>query len=96
MKWFIGIVVIALAAAGLWWSGWLGKMIPSPTATSTPQSQTPTTTPQVQAPLNGMSANEDASDAALIQDVAAIDAQMQAYTTDSAEVDSSLNDKSVQ
>ena len=95
LKWIIGIVVIAIAAAALWWSGWLGKMTPSQTATSTPET-TQQTTPQAQAPTNGMSASNDASDTAIVQDTAAIDAQMQGLTQDSASVDSSLNDKSVQ
>jgi len=92
LKWIIGIVVIALAVAALWWSGWLGKMTPSQNATSTPQTQTP----EVQAPTNGMSASNDASDAAIVQDTAAIDAQMTGLTQDSANIDTSLNDKSVQ
>lgn len=92
-KWIIGIVVIVLAGAALWWSGWLGAMTPSQTATTTPQTQQ---APQAQAPQNGMSATTDVSDAAIGQDAAAIDAQLQGLTADSASVDSSLNDKSVQ
>ncbi len=95
LKWIIGIVVIALAAAALWWSGWLGKMTPTPAATTTPQT-TEQQTPQAQAPTNGMSANNDASDAAITQDTAAIDAQMTGLTQDSGSIDSSLSDKSVQ
>lgn len=92
IKWIIGIVVVAAAGVALWWSGWLGGM-PSPTATSTPQ----TTNQQVQtAPENGMSANNDASDTALLQDQAAIDAQLGELNKDQASVDSSLSDKPVQ
>jgi len=93
-KWLIGIVVIALAAAALWWSGWLGKMTPSQTATTTPE--TVTQTPPADTPVNGMSSNSDSSDAAITQDTAAIDAQMSGLNDDSTQVDSSLNDKSVQ
>jgi hypothetical protein len=96
MKWIIGIVVVALAAAALWWSGWLGTMTPSQTPTTTNTATTTQQTPQAQAPTNGMSANTDASDAAIGQDAAAVDAQMQGLTTDSTQVDSSLSDKSVQ
>ena len=94
-KWIIGIVVLIIAAGALWWSGWLGGMTPSQTATSTPQTQP---APQAQAPqpTNGMSADANSSDTAIIQDAAAIDAQMQGLTSDSSSVDSSLNDKSVQ
>jgi hypothetical protein len=42
-----------------------------------------------------MSASTDTSDAALNQDTAAIDAQMSAYTTDSANVTASLSDTPV-
>lgn len=92
MKWIIGIVVIALAAAALWWSGWLGTMMPSQTATTTPQ----TAQPQAQAPTNGMSDSSDTSDGAIAQDSAAVDAQIQGLTQDSAQIDSSISDKSVQ
>ena len=97
MKWIVAIVIIALAGAALWWSGWLGAMMPAQApaqvATTTQQQA-----PQAQAPVptNGMSDSNDASDAAITQDTAAIDAQMQGLTQDSANVDSSLNDKSVQ
>ena len=94
MKWIIGIVVIVLAAAVLWWSGWLGTMIPqAPTQTATTTSET---TQQAQAPTNGMSASADTSDTAIQQDAAAVDAQIQGLTQDSTNFDSSLNDKSVQ
>ena len=92
MKWIIGIVVVVLAGAALWWSGWLGNMTPSQTATTTPQAAQP----QAQAPTNGMSASNDTSDAAMAQDAAAIDAQMQGLTQDTSSVDTSLSDKSVQ
>ncbi|HUD02905.1 MAG TPA: hypothetical protein VMR46_02710 [Candidatus Paceibacterota bacterium] len=95
-KWIIGIVVVILIGVGLWYSGVLGTFMTPPA----PVQQTATTTPQTQQaaaqPEDGMSANNDASDAAITQDTAAIDAQMQGLTTDSANVDTSLNDKSVQ
>ncbi len=94
-KWIIGIIIILLLGAALWYSGLLNSlgMMSSQTPTSTPEMAT--TTPQAAAPQpeNGMAATNDASDAALAQDTAAIDAQMQGLTTDSANVDSSLNDK---
>lgn len=98
-KWIIGIVVIIIAAAALWWSGWLGN---SHMAPATP-AQTATTTAQQQAQnqqsaveqQNGMSANNDASDAAITQDTAAIDAQMQGLSQDNSNVNSSLNDQPV-
>jgi len=97
-KWIIGIIVVAIAAGGLWYSGVLGKygmMASQTTATTTPAAAT-TTAQAVAQPENGMSANNDASDAALTQDSAAIDAQMQGLSSDSANMDSSMNDKSVQ
>jgi hypothetical protein len=93
-KWIIGIVVVVIAAGALWWSGWLGSMHMSPVATT----QTATTTPSqtAPAPINGMSASNDNSDAAITQDTAAIDAQMQGLNSDNANTDSSLNDQPVQ
>ena len=94
-KWIIGIIIVALLGGALWYSGWLGNitgMMPSQTATTT--QETATTTQQAAAqPENGMAATNDASDSAIKQDTAAVDAQMQGLGTDSANVDSSLNDK---
>ena len=96
-KWIIGIVVVIIIGAGLWYSGVLGTLMTPPAAPATNSGQATTTNQQAAAqPENGMSANNDASDAAITQDTAAIDAQMQSVTTDSANVDTSLNDKSVQ
>ena len=93
-KWIIGIIVVIIIGAGLWYSG-VFKTLMTP-----PAQQTATTTPATQQaanqPEDGMSANNDASDAAITQDTAAIDAQMQGLTGDSANIDTSLNDKSVQ
>lgn len=97
-KWIIGIIVVGLAAGGLWYSGALTKLglTSSSTPTTTPMAATTTQQAAVPQPENGMSANNDASDAALTQDTAAVDAQMQGLTQDSANVDSSLNDQSTQ
>lgn len=97
-KWIIGIVVVIIIGAGLWYSGVLKNipwMMPSatPMATTTPAAAQPTAVAQ---PEDGMSANNDASDAAISQDTAAIDAQMQGLNSDSANVNSSMNDQSVQ
>ena len=90
-RWIIAVIVIAILAWLLWWSGWLGakKPVMNPSATNTQASSTPP------APTNGMSASNDASDAAIAQDSAAIDTQMQGFTTDNNNVDSSMNDKQV-
>lgn len=93
VKWIIALIVIAGLAWVLWWSGWL-KMPGTPKPVDTGL-QTATTTEQDNTPINGMSANNDASDAAIAQDTAAIDAQIKAYATDSSNVDSSLNDKQI-
>jgi|GEM_PF-1108610 hypothetical protein len=96
-KWIIGIIVVVALGAGLWYSGVLNTLMTPPVATPATTGQATTTNQQAAAqPENGMSANNDASDAAIAQDTAAIDAQMQGLTTDSANVDTSLNDKSVQ
>ena len=96
-KWIIGIIIVVLLGGALWYSGALSSlglgMTPSQTPTSTPQAATTTQQAAVPQPENGMAATNDASDAALTQDTAAIDAQMQGLGSDSANVDSSLNDK---
>jgi uncharacterized iron-regulated membrane protein len=95
-KWIIGIIVVALIAAGLYYSGVFGKLSMAPAAPATQTATTTQQTPQQPQPENGMAATNDASDAAITQDAAAVDAQMQGLSSDSANVDSSLNDKSVQ
>ncbi|MGC9602680.1 MAG: hypothetical protein ABSE76_03000 [Minisyncoccia bacterium] len=95
-KWIIGIIVVILIGVGLWYSGVLGTLTP-PAAPATNSGQATTTNQQAaNQPENGMSATNDTSDTAITQDTAAIDAQMQGLTTDSANIDSSLNDQSVQ
>jgi cytoskeletal protein RodZ len=89
-KWIIGIIVVGLLGAAVWYSG---VLTPKPTDTTT----TATSTPQVTEPQpeNGMSATTDVSDTALTQDTAAIDAQIKGLNDDSAAVDASTNDKPV-
>lgn len=92
VRWIIAVLIIAALAWLVWWSGWLTgkKPVMAPAAANNTQA---TTTPP--APTNGMSASNDASNAAITQDTAAIDTQMQAYGTDTTNVDSSMSDKQV-
>lgn len=85
IKWVLVLVVVAGAGWLVWQSGWLS---------SVPQQApiTATTTPPV-VNTNGMSPAEDTSDAGLMQDAAAVDAQMKALEGDAVNVESSLNDK---
>lgn len=96
-KWIIGIIIVLLLGAALWYSGMLSSlgfgMSPSQTATTTAPMATTTQQAATPQPENGMAATNDASDAAITQDTAAIDAQMQGLNSDSANVDSSMNDK---
>lgn len=95
MKWIIGVVVVlVIAGAGLWWSGALNQFMspskPAPVveqATTTPQQQTP------QAVNDLPTATSDTSDAAMVQDTAAIDAQFQSLSGDSSSMEQSFNDK---
>jgi hypothetical protein len=97
-KWIIGIIIVALIGGALWYSGFLGKMLTPPPAAAPATSSTQSTTTQqaVAQPEDGMSATNDASDAALSQDTAAIDAQMQGLTSDTAQVNASAADQPVQ
>ena len=95
MKWIIGVVVIVAIGAGLWWSGVLNQFMASPQpapvqqATTTPQEQT-----QQPAAVNDLpTQSSDNSDAAMVQDTAAIDAQFQGLSSDSSSMDQSFNDK---
>jgi hypothetical protein len=87
MKWLAGILVLlVLAVGGAWYFGFLDAFLAPP----------PAPAPQVSAPQSqsGLpTADTDASDAALSQDSAAIDAQLNALVQHEAEVDVLLADK---
>jgi predicted negative regulator of RcsB-dependent stress response len=94
LKWVIAIVVLVGIGWLFWWSGWLRNTnshamqaaVGSSMATTTTQaSSTPAT-------LNGMSAASDSSNAAIAQDVAAVDVQMQGLSKDDTQVTASFND----
>lgn len=93
-KWIIGLGILIIVGIALWWSGVIANFMPKPAetaqqATSTPQQQT-------QQPVSDLpTAGTDASDEALLQDSAAIDAQLTSLNSDSANIESSLNDKPV-
>jgi hypothetical protein len=96
-KWIIGLGVLVIIGAGLWWSGVIATLMPKAAvtteqqATTTPQQQT-----QQQAPVSDLpTAGTDNSDAALVQDSAAVDAQLTSLNSDSATIDNSMNDKPV-
>lgn len=95
-KWIIGIGILVIAGVGLWWGGVIDSFMPKPEsnqqATTTPQQ----TSQQTQQPVSDLpTSGSDTSDAALVQDSAAVDAQIQSLSNDSSNIDSSLNDKPV-
>lgn len=65
-KWIIGVVVLVLVAGGAWWYFTKGPSVANQGAAATTATVNPAT---------------DTSDAALVQDSAAIDAQMQQLNT---------------
>ncbi len=93
------LIVVAGGGWLLWYSGWITALTGPKTAsnTVTPPPVATTTPPAAPAPqpvnMNGMSDAKDASDAALVQDTAAIDTQLQGLTTDSASLDAAITDK---
>jgi hypothetical protein len=87
-KWIMGIAVVAVVAGGVYW-----YMVIRPGSPVATNNQLATSTPQMQ---NGMSAPNDSSNQALMQDSAAIDSQMQGLSQDSAAADASLSDQAVQ
>jgi hypothetical protein len=93
-KWIIGIIIVVLLGGALWYSGVLSSFGFGMTA-PVPPASVATTTQQaaVPQPENGMAATNDASDAAIAQDTAAVDTQMQGLASDSTSVDGSLSDK---
>ncbi len=89
LKWIVALIVIIIAGFGLWKSGLisLGSL-------QSPAAEQATSTPQAQSGLP--TGQSDTSDAAFVQDSAAVDAQLQGLSQDSANVDQSLNDQPVQ
>lgn len=83
MKWTIALGSIVVGALLLWWAGVFGGM-PSTAPAQSGQQQTTT---QSGTPT----ASNDTSDAALQQDSAAVDAQMNGLQNDSAGVNSSVD-----
>ncbi len=84
------ILVLVLLVIGAWYTGLFSAFMPQ-------AEETATTTPQVaQQPQNDLPTGMgDTSDSAILQDSAAVDAQIQALASDSAGIDESLNDKPV-
>ncbi len=101
-KFLITIVVLLVIVGALWWTGLLSQWVPgvpkpeafmsAPVATTTPQTTTQT---QPQATNDLPTQSNDASDAALTKDGAALDVQMEAMASDSTAAQNSLNDKPV-
>jgi cytoskeletal protein RodZ len=93
-KWIIGIALVVIVGIGVWWSGVLGSLMPSAPVVQ----QQATTTPQQnqQQPVSDLpTQTSDTSDSAMAQDAAAVDAQLQSLSSDSASIGTSLNDKPV-
>ena len=89
LKWIIALIVIIIAGFALWKSGLISLGSP---ATPAPQTnEQASSTPQVQSGLP--TTQSDTSDAALDQDSAAIDTQLQGLSQDQTDINSSLNDQ---
>lgn len=83
----LGIIIVILIALGAYYFSQQG---PSGTMNGSPATET-----QTQGGAQSATNPSDASDAALIKDSAAIDAQINGFASDNATVDSGLNDKPV-
>lgn len=94
-KWIMGIVLLAIAGGGLWWSGLLKQYLPMSEPTA--MMEHPATTTPVQQPVvtDLPTQGNDASEAAIVQDTAALDVQFSSLSSDQSGVDQSLNDKPV-
>ena len=93
-KWIIGLGIVVIVGIGLWWSGVFSSLMP----TTAPEEKAKDTqqSAQTPAPVSDLpTQTSDSSDAAIVQDSAAVDAQLSSLSGDSANIDSSLNDKPV-
>ncbi len=90
VKIVLWIVLLVAVLGGLYY--WYSSTKP----VTTPATQTADTTGTPAAPTGPtLPTGADTSDAALVQDVTSVDADMSAMTTDTATIDSGLNDKAV-
>ena len=94
IKWVLAVLVIVALAWIAWWSGCLGGMMPK-TSSTTQTSAVANVASAVPVNTNGMSTLNDTSDAAIAQDVGAVDIQLQGLLADSTSVDVSASDKPV-
>jgi hypothetical protein len=97
-KVLIVLVLIAIAAGGLWWSGLLKDYLPPMSffSKTAMQPETPAPQPEAEAPAqqNDLPTSQgDTSDAAIMQDSAAVDTEFQALSGDESGADDSINDK---
>jgi cytoskeletal protein RodZ len=94
-KWIIAVGVLVIIGVGLWWSGVLSSFMPK-AAPAVQQQATTTPQQQTQQPVSDLpTAGSDNSDAALVQDSAAVDAQIKSLNSDSSNIDSGMNDKPI-
>lgn len=84
----LGIIIVILIALGAYYFSQQG---PSGTMNGSPATQNAVQGGNAQTATN----SSDASDAALVKDSAAIDAQINGFASDNSTVDSGLNDKPV-
>ncbi len=82
VKWIVGAAVVLVVAGGLWY--WLSA---SPTP---PSGVSDNMMPANAASTSGAASGGDTSTAAINQDTAAIDAQMQGLNSDAANVNTSV------
>ncbi len=95
-KWIIGLGLLVIVGVGLWWSGVIANLMPGQPAPEQQATTTPQQTQQQQQPTSDLpTGRSDTSDTALLQDSAAIDAQITSIGSDSSSIDSSMNDKAV-
>jgi hypothetical protein len=91
--WFGGLVAALGIGAWLWFGGMLEPLLSEVGLNSTKQEETADTANQQ--PQSELTTGTDTSDQALEDDLGALDAQLNAYSETSAELDQSLNDQPV-
>ena|SRR3989344_8374271 len=92
--WFGGLVAVLGIGAWLWFSGMLEPLLSEVGLSEMQQEEAPDTANQQ--PQSELTTGTDTSDQALEDDLGALDAQLNAYSETSAELDQSLSDTPIQ
>ena len=94
--WGCGLVLLFVIAGGLWWAGFFDGLTSALKLDILSEEQQSEPAPQQQTSESELATGNDSSDQALESDLSQLDAELESYSEAEAELDSSLEDESVE